>query len=215
MFFFSNKPKVDFQEFCRGFYESAIFPKAVGQTDMHSTFCETVRKNLGDQAFMGIQPSLFESELRALRLEVFGIAWLHHVDERLAASQSAFTQSFLREINAADLWEALGEYNQATARSASSKLSNSARANLDLKRVEFFDVWTAHGVDSDAVARAANRLGSAKSWKENLTHVTLSFTLTKRLGIEINDEARGNVLALIQGFYNGAKEEIKKVRISG
>jgi hypothetical protein len=216
MSFFSRKPKVTLQEFCRQFYETAIFPQPVGGMDMHSIFCETTRKNLGvrDPCFIGVEVSLFDAELRALQLEVFGIAWLHHVDEALAAAQSEFTQSYLSQQNVGNLWAAMSDYNQATARSASAGLSGMANANLDLKRVNFFDFWIKQKFDGEAVARAANRLGSGQSWKTSRTLVSLSFTFTTRLQLEINDEARKNVIALIMGFYNGAKEGIKAVKIS-
>jgi hypothetical protein len=117
------------------------------------------------------------------------------------------------------LWELMETYNQATARSTTHGAdpeSRSGRARLTFlnqMRASLFDEWIAKGFDGGAVARAANRMGSEIPWKARSTHTYLSFALTDQLDVEINEDARLSIFSIIKGFYDGAKESIKEVKI--
>lgn len=218
---FSRKRKISTIEFCTEFYNQSIFSPDIGGMDPWKTFCETFYKSIAevDPAFGKVDISALISELRALRLEVFGIAWLHHVNDKFAPGQSEFTKHYLEENRIADIWESMENYNQATARSTTgahdpnSRIGRGNLVYLNQRRVELFDEWSKLGYDPKAVARMANRLGSDTAWKTNRVHVYLSFALTDQLKCEVNDEARPRILAIIQGFYEGSSESIKEVKI--
>ena len=110
-------------------------------------------------------------------------------------------------------------YNQATARSTTGGHDPNSRKGRDYitfvnqMRVELFDNWVKLGYDPKAVARASNRLGSETPWKSKRVHTYLAFALTDKLDCEVNDEAMFRISAFIQGFYAGASEAIKEVKI--
>ena len=220
---FLRKGKVSTEEFCAEFYDQSIFSPNIGGVDPWKSFCETFYKSIAeaDPIFGQVDISALISELRALRLEVFGIAWFHHVNNKFAPDQSEFTKSYLEERGLTDIWERMENYNQATARSTAGGYDSNSRSGhghlvyLNQKRADIFDEWLELGYDPKTVARAANRLGSDTAWKSNRVHVYLSFALTDKLGCEVNDEARPRILAIIQGFYEGASESIKEVKIVG
>jgi hypothetical protein len=219
MGFFSKKTERDTEDFCRDFYDSVVFSRE--QPDFWTEFCANTQKQIGDRdaALMSVGLSELCDELRALRLEVFGIAWLHNVKSISAARQSEFTKRYLEEYGEYELWEIMGIYNQATARSTTgghdsqSAAGRSHLAKLDGLRADHFDTWVELGYDSIAAARAANRLGSDIGWKQNRTQSYLSFALTDQLAVEVNKDARLVVMAAIVGFYRGSKDAIKEVRI--
>lgn len=219
---FSRKPKTTTDAFCSQFYDSFVFAPAIAGIDPWAAFCETNRNMIGehDSAFLSVDLDRLMAELRTLRLEVFGIAWLHHVKDTFAPVQSDFTMRNLHDRGASDLWDGMETYNQATARSTSggydpkSATGRSYLTFLSQMRTSLFDSWVEQGFDPKVAARAANRLGSDVPWKANRTHTYLSFTLTDRLAVEIKEEARVAILAVIDGFYGGAKEAIQEVRIT-
>ncbi len=217
---FSRKRKVLIGEFCREFYDKAIFAPKIAGSDPWKLFCESCYKFIkeDDHTFGQVDLSSFTLELLAIRLEVFGVAWLHHVNDKFAPRQSEFTKSYLEELEHTDIWKSMGNYNQAIARSTTGDLDPNSKSDrayntfLNSLRVDFFNKWSV-GYDSEAVARAANRLESFRRWKSMGVHSYLSIALTDQLLCEVNDEAIYRITVIIQGFYNGAWESIKEVKI--
>ena len=218
---FSRKRKVSTEEFCTEFYDQSIFLSDIGGFDPWVTVCKTSHKSIAevDPTFEQVDLSAFTFELRALRLEVFGIAWFHCVKDKFVPDQSEFTKCYLEEHGFADIWESMEDYNQATARSTVGGHDTNSRSGcasvvyLNQMRVSLFESWMKLGYDLKAVARASNRLGSEISWKSKRVHTYLAFALTDKLGCEVNDEARFRILAIIQGFYAGSSESIKEVKV--
>lgn len=218
---FLKKRRVSTEEFCIEFYDQSILSPDIGGMDPWKVFCETSYRSIVevDSTFGQVVLSVFISELRALRLEVFGIAWLHHVKDKFAPGQSEFTKRYLEQHGIADIWESMEVYNKATARSTTSGHDPNSRTGLGYLtfinqfRMILFEKWVKLGYDPKAVGRAANRLGSDTKWKSKSVHVYLSFALTDQLECEVNDEARSRILAIIQGFYDEASESIKEVKI--
>jgi len=218
---FSRKRKVSTEEFCTEFYDKSIFSPDLDGVDPWEVFCETSYKSIAeaDPTFGQVDISALISELRALRLEVFGIAWLHHVNDKFAPDQSEFTKLYLEKHGLADIWESMENYNQATARSAKGGNDPNSRRGrgyityLNQFRLILFEKWVKLGYDPKAVARASNRLGSETPWKSTRVHTYLAFALTDKLDCKVNDEAIFRISAIIQGFYEGASESIKEVKI--
>jgi len=218
---FLQKRKVSTEEFCTEFYEQSIFSPEISGVDVWRIFCETSYKTIAeaDSRFEQVAISPFTSELQALYLEVFGIAWVHCLKDRFAPEQSEFTKHYLEERGFAEIWEAMANYNQATAQSAEVGLDAKTRrgrarlVGINVLRTGLFDRWVALGYDPESVARAANRFGSHTASKSRWTKACLSLALTNRLECEVNTEAHLRIQGITHGFYAGASEAIKEVSI--
>ena len=218
---FRTKRKVTTERFCLEFYSGHVFAKPIRGLDPHLVWSQTVHKQITstDTVFKQVDLDEFSFELRALRLEVFALAWIHRVDQRLTLVQSQFTKDYLYQNGLSDLWETMGAYNTAIARSTvggSDPNTRSGRSKityLNLSRVNMFEEWSGKDFDDDCIARVANCLGSKSAWKSTRVHTYLSFALTDRLGCEISREARKGLLALVKGYYDGAKELLQKVTV--
>ena len=110
-------------------------------------------------------------------------------------------------------------YNQAVAKAVVGGSDSNTRTGrayitfINEMRSRLFDKWVVTLSDPKDAARPANRIGSDVPWKAQKTHVYLSFELTDQLQCEVNEEARMNLMTLIQGFFNGASEELGKVKM--
>lgn len=219
---FSSKSKVTTENFCTDFYNQWIFSPEIGDMDPWKVICETSYKMIADidPIFEQVDFSTFLYELRAIRIEVFATVWGHQVNEKLSLEQSEFTKHYLEEREDGNIWESMGNYNQAIARATMTGFpsgSGRERAHItymNMTRVNFFDKWVELGYDGEAVARVGNRLGSYKAWRAGKGNVFLAFELTRQLECEeLDDEARLGMITIIHGFYEGALEAMKKVKI--
>src|SRR5262245_16508565 len=115
------KPKARLSDICQQFYDKFILHPTIPGTniDLTSGGFEAVRGEIieVDQAFSRVQPAQFVEEMMTIWFEVFGLAWLHEVGEKYTATQSAYTKNYLERKNRLDIWEKMGEYNQAISRS--------------------------------------------------------------------------------------------------
>ena len=120
---FSRKPKVSIEEICQQFYDYEIFQNSA----FYDTAFDFVTQ--GDTSLV-IDRNLFERELTALRIELFGLALCHHnrhlarKDEysRDSDKQSAlvkeicdeilFTKKYLELSEKLNIWEAMALYNE-------------------------------------------------------------------------------------------------------
>jgi hypothetical protein len=219
---FSSKREVSTEEFCRDYYDNSIFEADLRGLDPWEAFCQSSYKMIleADPQFQTVDFSAFASELRALRLEVFSTAWLHSFKDRFAPYQSEFTKQYLENHSISEVWEQMGDYNQAVARSTAgnfdpnSRSGRAALATMDKARADKFEHWINMGYDPDTVARVANRTDSDYAVKSSRLYVYLSFALTDRLNCDVNEEARGRLISIIRGFYEGAKESLKEVKIT-
>ncbi len=141
-----------------------------------------------------------------------------------AVAQSVFTKNYLQEKNLTNIWEAMENYNQTVARSTTiSRTLEKAfdrvyLAKVNLSRANLFDLYHKREFDDKCVARALNRLFSEETWKRKVTHGLLVFTLCDRLGFgkdfEPSKEAQFRLMAVIQGFYDGARQALGKIEIT-
>jgi hypothetical protein len=216
---FSSKQKISTEDFCRNFYEQFVFAPELRGVTLWNVMCETDYKLIADADphFRKVDIDDWKLEMQALYLEVVALAWLHNLKDKFAPIQSDFTKHYLEEKGVDDVWQLMGDYNQAIARASASgynpnhRIGRAGITMLNLTRVSLAKEWNQLGYSLDAIGRAANRFGSQAVWRAVLT--SLSFTLTKRLEYEANDEARLIIIAIIQGFYDGASEAIKGVKI--
>lgn len=230
-----RKPKIGIEEFCREFYDTQIFHPIIAEIDVWSAFLETVSKSVSeaDQSFARIKRAAFEREMTALRVELFGLAWGHRFKrEQFTIPQSLFTKRYLEENGKLEIWEIMGEYNQAIAESVtmteSGEQMNAWRiAKANLVRANMFDKWAEANIGdpsapteeektlANCVARVANRIGVDISRADCIAVKRLAARLAARLRCrkDLKSEALFRLSAVIYGMYSGAKESIQSVNL--
>jgi hypothetical protein len=223
MSLFSRKPKIRLDEFCRDFYDRNILHAIIGGRDAGSVFFETMRDSVteADSSFSSIDWESFKFEMTALRFEVFALAWLNQVGEKLAVAQSIFTKSYLEAEDRSDIWEAMEPYNRAIARSSThgctpeTPTGRGRIAFVDSFRFGLMKSWMKKNLDDPACAgRVINRMLTDDAWKQGVTRGYLMLTLCHRLGCEVNEEAQFRLTAFVIGLYNGSREAIADVKIT-
>jgi hypothetical protein len=227
---FSKKQEVSLETFCRDFYEKNIMnPVLQERLDAGAVFVEVIKKELVevDPKLASIDNKKLAAEVVLLRFEIFGLAWAHHFDERLAVAQSAFTKDYIREKVRDDIWEGMEFYNQAIARSSTIKASNPKNpdyaflSKVNKTRADQYGQYYREGYDPTAIARALNRIFTKDAWKDDTTRQLLMFGLYDHLGFGpnceesmwANEEAQFRLKGVILGLYNGASEAMDEVKI--
>lgn len=217
---FDRKPKVSIKQWCHEFYGSSIFAPPAGGADLWETFCACVRKRVSeaDPAILSVDRQVLSDQLLSLRLEVIGVAWMMRVKDDFSPKQSQTTHEYLADHNHHRFWDMMEPYNQAVAKATVGGVDGRTPAGraqiafLNSMRAQLFDKWSANA-PAEHAARAANRFGSEVPWKSQRTHTYLSFGLTDQLKCDVNEEARIRLMAVIQGFFNGASESLDTVKI--
>ena len=118
---FNKKQKVGVEEFCRQFYDNVIFHPIIAGQDFNEVWYDNVFNSIveADKSFAAIDKSVFLREMMALRLELFGLAWLcKFPDIRFTIPQSIFTRQYLESNGRLELWDSMVEYNKVIAQSA-------------------------------------------------------------------------------------------------
>ena len=161
--------------------------------------------------------------MMAMRMELVGLAFTHNVKnkERLL-NQSLFTKDYLIENAQAEIWDIMGEYNQAIAMSSTDivKGERALRATITMindmrSRIgeEYMKKYFKEGMDGKCIARICNREGCEVAWGKQITVKYLMAKLADRVGCNkgINPDALITIASVIRGFYQGAKEATKSV----
>lgn len=216
---FSRKEKVDTAQFCRDLYDKHVFESDKDESELHMMYCKTVQNQIAleDPPFGLIDIYSFADEMLALRMEVIGVAWSHKLGENSALTQSEFTKSYLLQEYKDYVWDHMSEYNQIVAQSATYGADTSTGAGrmrvtfINQMRIKLFDGWAEGARDTEAAARVANRLGTEATWK--VTRSLLAMEMAERLGHEGPDETLAGLTAVTEGFYRGAADAIKEVKI--
>lgn len=219
---FSRKTKRDAGEFSQDFFDRFIFGLHPTGTAFASIYAETTRKLVSEvvPSFAEVSLPKLTEELRALWLETIGTAWTHQSKPEAAVAVSEFTKRYLSNIDRADLWEAMTDYNKVVARSVThgadpnSGAGRARATSVNQMRFSQFKAWREQGRDLEAAARVANRCGSELSWEAGITAGFLAIRLTLRLGVEGSDLIFERLSANIHGFYQGAKEALEKVELT-
>jgi hypothetical protein len=231
----SRKPKISIEEFCQQFYDSRIFHAIIAGEDVWAGFLGSAFKSVVEveQSFAVIDPTVFKREMTALRIELFGLAWGHRFkEERFTIPQSIFTRHYLEENGEFELWDIMGEYNQAIAQSTTltergeqmeGRIARARVTSLNLLRAKRFDRWAEANIGdpsaptekekilANCVARVANRIGADIRRNDCILVKRLTAKLADRLSCEPNlsVEALFRLGAVIFGLYEGAMEAIK------
>ena len=230
-----RKPKVGIEEFCREFYDSQVFHAVISGEDVGKGILDAMLDSVAEanESFATIDRTLFYQEMRALRLEVFALAWAHRFKrEEFTIPQSFFTRHYLEENGKLDIWDIMGEYNQAiddsvTLTATGERMEDWRVAKANVARFNMWNKWMEANIsdpksmtkeDEDhakCVARVANRIGADIRRNNSILVGRLAARLADRLGCNINleTEALFRLGAFIYGFYRGAKEYLKSVEL--
>ena len=215
-----RKPRISIEEFCQQFYDSEIFHPIIGGRDVWSGFLATVLNSVAeaDRSFSAIDPAVLEQEMTALRIELFGLAWMHHWrEERLLLPEIAFTKRYLELNGKPEIWHAMLDYNRTIARSQDEMPRSSSRFTIqeayitfrNRLRSEFLAKSMKARVDPEYAARAANRISTDATWSDSPGIEMLAATLIQRLGCQLKPEGCLRLEAIIFGLYKGARKSIK------
>ena len=236
---FNRKPKIGIEEFCREFYDTTIFHTMIAGLDAWSAFLETVFKSVveADQSFEVIDPTLFRKEMTALHMELFGLAWMHKFKrEEYTIPQSLFTKRYLEENGRLDIWDIMGEYNQAIAQSSvmtatgeqmGGRVGRARIVSLNKLRTDMFVKWAEANLGdpesttkeeqdrANCVAHALNRIGADIRRADCVAVKLLAARLAARLRCreDLESEALFRLETVIFGFYKGAEEYLKSVNL--
>lgn len=218
-----RRPEIEIEEFSREFYDSNIFHAIIAGEDMWSSFCEVSFNSVveADELFTGVDRDLFQQEMTALRMEVFGLAYTHHLKrDKYLLREITFTRSYLEENEHLDIWDTMLAYNTSIARSSLDIVSGEGMRRAQITsmnkfRMELFSKWMESGVAPECAARVGNRMATDVAWDKQITLKHLTATLADRLGcdINLNSEALFRLSAIIFGFYKGAKEAIESANL--
>jgi hypothetical protein len=222
---FSSKPKVELDEFCRGYYDKYILNPVGTSDDFGTERLKIARDSLvrADASFSRITLQKLKVSATPLGFETLALTWYDKFGDRSAVEQSVFTKGYLAEIGREDIWRDMEPYNQALARAATGgKNPGSASGRVSIgfivnMRVELFKKYHEAGYDDECVARALNRLMVGDPRKNVRILVYLMFALLNVLGFKPDftpsDELGSRLNAFILGFCLHARQSLDRVRI--
>ena len=135
-------------------------------------------------------------------------------------AEIVFTKSHLEQNQQTEIWNVMGEYNQAIAHS-STDIDNSERKQreritfINQLRVKLFDKWVESGLEPKCAAHVLNRMGTDVAWDKKVTlkHLTARCADRLQCQIRLDSEALFRISAVIWGLYNGAKEAIQSINL--
>jgi hypothetical protein len=216
-------PKIGIEEFCQQFYDSKVFDAVSTDKDFGSVLVDNVFELVAeaDQSFAGVDKDMLRREMTALRIELFGLAFMHHVkkDKHLLA-QAIFTKSYLGQNGQLEIWSMMLEYNQAIAASSTEivtglRMKRGWTAGMNYLRLQLFEEWTKAGFDPECVARVSNRVGTEVAWEKGITIERLTGRLLERLGYAklLESEALIRLETTILGLYESARKSIQSVTL--
>ena len=228
MGFFTTKKEVKLEDFCRDFYETQILNPRIGEIDIDATasYAETIKKLITeeDSLFANVDLKKLTDEFIFLRFELFALACTHKfISGERVLSQSAFTKRFLEEKKRMDIWEGMKKYNDiieggtlvwfSTLGNMNLSFNYNMKESLTKKNIE---EAKKNKITDDVIERENHRLWSEDAWKQKTIAGNIIVILCNELNIDankLNQRAQIGLVTTILGFYNGAKESWKDVKI--
>jgi hypothetical protein len=221
---FTRKPELSIEEFCRAFYERAIFNPEFTVAAWDAYFDELAKV---DATFSRVPRDLFYIEMTALRLELFALALLHVVrSDDIAVRQHLLTDRYLSANDHADVRAAGPDYADAVAESALDIATNEKSRERRALHLNGYHIgvykqlakrMSEGGIRDpkyyDALKATINRYDTDGPWRRGLTGRRLALTLAKRLSIDPNGSASRVIQIFIRGMYDGATGAISEVRM--
>lgn len=237
---FSKKPKYALPEFCTAFYLEVIpdtQPHNVPGTDLPMPEMSDINRKTAefcvgqvsavDSTFADVEPKTFATELGALRLEAFALAWAHSFkDDKRVLGQATLLRAYLRRNRREDIWEAMQDYNQTIARSTQKSLPTNERlrraavVGQNSLRMSMMDTWTKAGIEGEVAAHAINLNFTEESWAKGFSGSLLVYALLRRIGKLttegdplLSNDGSASLVGTVMGMYRDVKERIGRVDI--
>ena len=237
---FNKKRKVGIEEFCYQFYDNNIFKPVIAGQDFNKVWWDNVCDSIVefDKSFQLIDKSVFSREITALRLELFGLAWVSKFTrEKFTIPQSIFTRKYLERNGKLDIWDIMGEYGKIIAQSAfldskgkqvEGRTGRARFAFVNTFRMGIFNKWVETNISNpptatteeekiliNCVARVINRMVVDISRSDCVLVKLLAARLADRLGcnVSLNSKALFMFAAVVFGLYKGAQEAIKDIKL--
>ena len=188
-----------------------------------------------DKSFSGFDRSNFIREITALRLELFGLAWLYKFkDEKFTIPQSIFTMQYLEKNGKREIWDAMRDYGSVIAKSAfltqtgeqldgSTSLGRGRITFVNTFRWDVFNKCASTNfkdmsspteeekIRMDCITAVINRMLSEPKRAVPL----LAEKLIERLGCgtSLNSRASFAIASVVYGLHQGAIEAIKDIKL--
>jgi len=232
----SRKPKYSMEGFCRYFYDDHVFNPNVAE--VKAPFYEVIFSSIvnADEAFKSIDFNKFREEMTAIRMELFGLAWVNRFKkERFTIPQTIFTMHYLEDTRRPQIRDSMAEYNHVLAASATrDSTGEQMTGRKDIAYIVYrnkftFDIgknWLENYIrkeghpPNEEIERAAlgcvlNRILVDVKRADCITVKMLTIKLIERLGINkvLNNKAMFGLSTTILGFYEGAEKALNDVDI--
>lgn len=217
---FGHGQNINIEKLCREFYDFQVFePPVISGIDAKSFVWNTYFNSVveADASFAKVGSDTFLAEIHAIQLEMFALAFGEKFkNDDMAMRQSAFTKDYLRERDALNMWETMGEYNRALAQSATmnhkfEQVGNIQVARLNEKRFVAVKKWAESEIDKKCIGRVINRIGVDVHRADAVASKRLAVKLAERLNCDpkLKPEALFRLEAIIFGLYRGAEDYLK------
>jgi energy-converting hydrogenase Eha subunit E len=219
-----------FEQFFRQYYDSQIFGSNTANQNADQDFWNKVLISSAQEtghSVTAIAPDLFQCEMAAIRIELFGLAWTHYLHSQLEKRylyeelhyfsdemkqltlwEINFTKTYLQENNHSDVWDCMGVYNRTFELAPSTSPYSDATDNDLLKE------W-GNRVDFECASRLVNRLRIKDYFEKDILSKPLAATLAERLDLNINEDSQA--FETLEGFvlllYYDAKEQLESVTL--
>ena len=203
------KRKVGIEGFCQEFYNSHVFRPMMGVKGDPVVIWDGALKAIeeGDPSIVETAESDFLRELNSVRMECFGLVWVHRLkEEEPILREVYFTKPYLEFMQRPEIWEAMADYSRAAMASADESLAPA--------RTELAERWIGEGVEPEVAERAANRQGTVDSWNSGATALMLANAFTHRLSSQLNPEGEAKLQIIVGRLYAEADSAIRAVRVA-
>jgi hypothetical protein len=221
----ADKMKVSVQDFFQDFYDSQVFHPVIAGQDMKWSYIDIAYDSIVniDKLFNSVDRNIFRKEMIAVRMDMVGLAFTHIIKnmERLL-NQSLFTKDYLIKNGQSEIWDIMGEYTHAIAKSSTDivKGERALRATIlminDMRSLlfeKYMNKYFKEGMDVSCITHVCNKEGCEVAWSKKVTlkYLVASFADRVRCNESINPEAIMAIATVIWGFYQGAKDAIKSI----
>lgn len=235
---FSRKSLISIEEFCQDFYDR-FFEKSQN-IDTFQGFCDVAFDHVAeaDCSFATVDHVLFRQEMTSLRMELFGLAWMHyfkakHKQLEYCLREVSFTKKYLESTGQIEIWDIMQFYNLCIADSGieyappeGERLEGRLRRAQYRAQVTFVNSMRSSLYDDlrkkteytpNCIARVLNRYLTDVAWKREVTPQLLASLFATRLGYAANlalEEVFFRLSIIIYGMYKGAIHDLKSVKVT-
>jgi hypothetical protein len=117
----SNNQKMDMETLCTIYYDSQMFHATINGLDGSQRIFDSTFQLLLDSfpSFSKVDRHLFETEMIAINLELFSLAFFRkYPNFDKAVDQQIFTLRYLQNKNCSNIWESVSAYNNTVGKTA-------------------------------------------------------------------------------------------------